>query len=223
MPGHLLHKIPEGMSFEHAALAEPAAIVVHQVHERGKIELGDIVVITGAGPMGILSTLIARECGAEKIIVTGMGSCENVRFPVAEKMGADYIVNVEKDDPVKLVREITADRGADIVIETSGAGPAIIQAVEMVRKCGRISAIGLNGAGSVSFPWNEAMHKAADVYFNFSSSYTSWDRALSVLANTDKDIDSIITHRKQIDNWESVFKDLVEEKGIKALFINEEI
>lgn len=223
MPCHLLHQIPEGMSFEYAALAEPAAIAVHQVHERGKIDLGDTVVITGAGPMGLLSTLVARECGAGTIIITGMSSCGEVRFPAAEKLGADRIVNVEQEDPVEVVLDITKGRGADIVVETSGAPAAIRQTAAMVRKCGRISAIGLTGNGEVSFLWNEAMHKVVDVLFNFSSSYTSWDRALSVLAHTDKDVDSIITHRTQIDNWESVFKDLVDEKGIKALFINEEI
>lgn len=220
MPGHLLHHIPEEMDYDHAALAEPVAIAVHQVHERGKVALGDTVVITGAGPMGILATLIARECGADKIIVTGISSCEYVRFGVAEEMGADYIINVEKEDPVEKVLNITGGRGADILIETSGSGAAIAQSVSMLRKFGRMSAIGLTAKDTAAFPWNQAMLKVLEVTFNFSSSYTSWDRALALLARTDKNIDSLITHRKNIDEWESVFSDLEQERGVKALFVH---
>lgn len=221
MPSHLLHVIPNSMSFDRAALTEPTAIAVHQVFERGRVELGDTVVVTGAGPMGILSVLIARECGAEKIIVTGVGSCEEVRFPAARELGADYIINVEKENLNEAVMDITGGRGADIVIETSGAKSAIASSVSLLRICGRLSAIGLTGEGSAVFPWNEAMHKVLDVYFNFSSSYTSWDRAISVLANSKQNIDALITHRTGIDKWEEVFHDLEAERGVKAIFIPE--
>jgi threonine dehydrogenase-like Zn-dependent dehydrogenase len=89
----------------------------------------------------------------------------------------------------------------------------------MVRTCGRICAVGFIGGEDVSFQWNKAMYKALDIVFNFSSSYTAWDRGLSLMAETDMDIGSLITHREDIGNWEKVFRELEEEKGIKALFI----
>jgi Threonine dehydrogenase and related Zn-dependent dehydrogenases len=64
------------------------------------------------------------------------------------------------------------------------------------------------------------MYKALDVAFNFSSSYSAWDCALSLMTNTKMDLNKIITHKTSIDNWEQVFKELEEEKGIKALFIS---
>jgi len=118
------------------------------------------------------------------------------------------------------IMEITNGRGADIVIETSGAGAAIIQSVEMSRKCGRISAIGISSKEMVDFPWNKAIYKVLDVMFNMSSSYTSWDRALSLISNTDKPLEKLITHKTSIDKWKSVFHDLEAEKGIKALFVD---
>lgn len=219
MPSTLLHKIPEGVSYELAALAEPMAITVHQVAERGRIDCQDFVVVTGAGPVGILAAFVAKAVGAAKVAITGMNPCEQVRFKAAREMGADYIINVEKENPVDKIMELTDGRGADIVIETSGADPAIAQTVDMVRKCGRISAIGLCSKEAVNFPWNKAMHKALDISFNMSSSYTSWDRALSLIASTDMDLGRMITHKASIDEWECVFMDLLEEKGIKALFI----
>lgn len=221
MPGNLLHRIPESLPYDVASLAEPLAIVIHQVGERVRVDCQDNIVVTGAGPMGILSVLVARELGAAKIAITGMNSCEHIRFDLARKMGADVIINVEKDNATEAVKEMTGGKGADLVIETSGAEAAIRQSVEMVKKCGRICAIGLAGKETTSFPWNKAMHKVLDIKFNFSSSYTAWDRALSLLASTKKDMASLITHRTSIENWERVFTDLIEEKGLKALFMPE--
>jgi L-iditol 2-dehydrogenase len=218
MPAKLLHLIPKNVSFDLAALTEPMAIAVHQIKERGGIDCMDTVVVTGAGPVGILSVFVAREMGAGKIIVTGTNTCEDVRFPAAVSMGADDLINVETEDPIGKVMQLTDGRGADMVVETSGAPTAIEQSVGMLRKHGRISAIGLTGRENPRFPWNDAMLKVLDIRFNFSTSYTSWDRALALIANTDRDLTRLITHRSSLDNWESVFNDLKAEKGIKAIF-----
>lgn len=221
MPAFLLHKIPDAVSWELAALTEPMAITVHEVLERGKIECQDFVVVSGSGPIGILAAFAAKSAGASKVVMTGLSAGEYVRFDIARKLGVDRIINVEKENPVEKVLEMTNGRGADIVIEASGAVPAILQALDMVRTCGRICAVGLTGKELVNFAWNKAMYKALDINFNFSSSYTAWDRALSLIANTKADLSAIITHKTSIDNWGKVFKDLEEEKGVKALFIPE--
>lgn len=221
MPSALLHKIPDNISFELAALAEPMAITYHQVLERGKINCQDFVVVLGAGPIGILAAFAAKSAGASRVVMTGMSAGEIIRFSVAKELGVDYIVNVEKENPVDFIMELTNGKGADIVIETSGASPAIAQSVEMAKKCGRISAIGLSSKDMINFPWNKAVHKVLDISFNMSSSYTSWDRALSLIENTNYDLGKLITHTTTIDNWESVFNDLQNERGIKALFIPE--
>lgn len=218
MPSLLLHKIPDGVSYELAALAEPMAITVYQVVERGRIECQDFVVVTGAGPIGIMSAFVAKSMGASRVVMTGMNACEYIRFKVAKELGVDHIINVEKENAVDKVMELTNGRGADIVIETSGSEAAIAQVVDIVRSCGRISAIGISSKDMVNFPWNKAIFKVINVMFNMSSSYTAWDRALSLISNTDKDLSKIITHITSINEWESVFKDLEEEKGIKALF-----
>lgn len=219
MPAFLMHKIPDGLSDEIAALTEPVAVCVHEVLERGRIECQDFVVVTGSGPIGIIAAFVAKAAGASRVAMTGMNIAEYCRFDIAKKLGVDHIINVEKENPVERVMELTNGRGADIVIEASGAGPAIAQVVDLVRYCGRICAIGLSNNEFVNFQWNKAMDKTLQVIFNFSSSYSSWDRALSLLANTKVDLNQLITHKSSIENWESVFRDLEAEKGAKALFI----
>ena len=220
IPEGLLHRIPDKLCYDVAALAEPMAITVHQVAERCGIECSDHVLVTGSGPIGILSAFVAKSMGAEKVIMTGMNTGEHCRFEVAGKLGADVIVNVQKQELEEILMEQTKGRGVDVVIETSGAGLAIAQSIKALRKCGRMSAIGLNAKNAVEFPWNDAMGKCLDVHFNYSSSYTAWDRALMLLAKNDELLSSVITHKAKLEDWESVFEDLVAEKGIKALFIN---
>lgn len=219
MPYTLLHKIPDDVSFELAALAEPVAIAIHQVAERGKIECQDFVVVIGAGPIGILAAFVAKSCGASKVAMVGVSAGERVRFDIAKKLGTDYIINVEKENAVERIMELTHGRGADIVVETSGASPAIAQSVEMVKKCGRITAIGINSKEMTGFPWTRAVHKVIDIAFNMSSSYTSWDRSLSLISNTKQLMGSLITHKTNIDEWEHVFRELESEDGCKALLI----
>jgi L-iditol 2-dehydrogenase len=219
MPSLLLHHIPNGVPYELAALAEPMAITFHQVLERGRVECQDFVVITGAGPIGILSAFMAKAAGAAKVIITGTGKCESVRFGLAKELGADHTINVEKENAIDRVIEMTGGKGADVLIETSGAASAIAQSVEMVKKYGRISAIGITERDMVSLPWNKAINKVIDIYFNMSSSYTAWDRALSLISENKEKLSKVITHKTAIDKWEWVFNELIEERGVKALFI----
>lgn len=219
MPALLLHRIPVGVPFDLAAVAEPLAIVVHQVAERGRVECRDTVVVVGTGLIGLLSVFVARAMGAGKIIVTGLATAEKYRFEAAVRLGADITVNIEREDPVELVKRETDGKGADLIVETSGAAPAIGQAIAMVRPKGRISAIGLTSRPEVPVPWNAAMLKGIDLLFNMSSSYTSWHRALGLISDRGEAIEPLISHRAPLSQWQSVFTDLEQEKGIKALFI----
>ena len=220
IPAVLLHRIPDRLSYDVAALAEPLAITVHQVAERCGIECSDSVLVTGSGPIGILAAFVAKTMGADKVIMTGMNTGSLCRFPVAKKLGTDIIVNIEQESLDDALAQHTQGRGVDVVIETSGAGPAIGQGIRALRKCGRLSAIGLSAKDSVGFPWNDAMSKCLDIHFNYSSSYTAWDRALLLLARNEELLSNVITHKAGLEDWEEVFNDLVAEKGIKALFIN---
>ena len=218
MPFKLLHKLPENLTYDIAALTEPMAIVVHHVAERASVQCGDFVVVCGAGPMGLMSTFVAKECGAAHIAVIGRNS-DQERFKVALDMGADYIINVDEEDPVAKVMEITNGRGADLVVEATGARASIINTADYLCIGGRICVIGLTGGKDVTFKWDVAMYKDARIIFNFSSGYTAWDRALSLMANTKRDLTKLISGRFTIDEWEAVFDAFKQQKVIKPLFI----
>lgn len=217
-PEKFLHRIPEGVSFEMAALCEPVAVAVYDIAEHGGININDFVVVQGSGPIGILAAYMAKRLGARSVVLTGINASEYCRFDAARKMGADHIVNVQKETLVEKVLQLTEGNGADCVIETSGAPPAIAQCVDMLKKNGRLIGMGIPADKMIQFPWRDAVLKALEFYFSMSTSYTAWDKALYLLQSDAEKLKNIITWTGPLEDWESVFHSLVAEKNIKAVF-----
>lgn len=217
MPAHLLHRIPESVSFEEAALAEPTAVVIYEVLERSHVEPGDFVVVVGPGPLGLLSIILSKASGSAKVAVIGTASAEEMRFSLAEEVGTDYLINISEEDPVEAIAELTKGKGADLVVETSGSPSGIACAVEIVRKLGRITSIGFSSENNVLFPWNRAMYKNCQITFTMSSSYSSWDKALALMDGK-INVKPLITDVFDIEQWEEAFRLVGERKKGKILF-----
>ena len=218
-PPKLLHRIPNHVSFEEAALVEPTANVVHDVLERSRVEAEDFVVVLGPGPIGLLAAQCARAEGARGVMVVGTPADEELRLKTARELGFDPVVNVKEEDAARRCLELTEGRGADLVVEASGAEPAINMAVELVRKKGRISAVGMTGTDNIRFGWDKAIFKACDIYFNLSTSYTSWDRAISLIASGKVNAKALISHCEPLTEWERVFDDVENMRALKAVLV----
>jgi L-iditol 2-dehydrogenase len=219
MPSLFLHHLPGGISGEVAALTEPAAIVVTGVAERGKAGVGDTVVIVGAGPIGLLSLVTAKAAGAKQVFVLGTDADEGMRFPAAKALGAGEVFNVTRVDPAERILEATGGIGADLAVEASGAAEGINAAAAAVKNMGRLAVLGLPGRETIPVAWETMVRKALEVSFCFSSSVSSWEKAISLLSSSPLDLKVLISHRTRIDNWEQVFADIEAGKAIKALFI----
>lgn len=219
MEAKLLHRLPDSVSFDAGALVEPTANTVHDVGERARVEPEDFVVVFGPGPIGLLAAQVARGAGAREVMIIGTPADAELRLPVAEKLGIDHVLNLAEVDPLERVMELTGGRGADLVVECSGAAPAINSAIQLVRKKGRMCVIGMTGREQIEFTWDAAIFKGIDVFFNISTSYTSWDRAISMIEKGKVNAEAIITHRAPLERWEEVFDALEAQQGLKALLI----
>ncbi len=219
MPTHLLHRIPDNMSDEEAAIIEPTANVVQDVLERGRVEPNDTVVVIGPGAIGLLSVMAVRAAGANKVIVVGTTNDLSFRLKVAKEIGADEVVLADQEDAVEAVKQMTNGRGADLVVEASGAPQAIASTVGMVRRMGRITQIGLTGKPEISFPWDAASWKVCTISFNLSTGYTCWDRTIGMMASKKIDGSKIITQVEPLQNWEIAFENAENARGLKALLI----
>jgi len=219
MPEHLLHHFPDSMTFEEAAIVEPAANAVQDVLERGKVVGNDTVVIFGPGPIGLLALMAARAGGAGKTIMVGTTFDQAMRLPKAKELGADEIILADQQDAVKEILRMTNGRGADLVVEASGAPRAIASTFEVVRRMGRISQIGLTGRDEITIPWDKAAWKVCDLYFNMSTGYTCWDRAIGLISSKKMDVAKIISHTAKLEDWEQIFDAIERQEALKVVFV----
>ena len=220
MPERLLHRIPDHMSYDLAALVEPTANVVTDVIEGGEVRTGDIVAVIGPGPIGITAAQAAKAAGADTVILIGTDVDEELRLPTARQLPViDYVVNVQREDVPKLVLSLTQNRGADVVVEASGAPRGIAQGLQLVRKLGRVTAIGLTAKPEINFPYASGMFKSVTYVFNLSTSYTSWDTAIRLIASGKVQVAPFVTHRGGLDRWQEFFTAMDEKKGLKGMFV----
>lgn len=219
MPASLLHKIPDVLSLEEAAIAEPTAISVHAVVERAAVQPGETVVILGPGSIGLLCLQVARASGAGTIIVSGSRRSAAVRLPLARRLGADVTVNVGDEDPVSRVMDVTGGAGADVIIETSGSAAAIELLPHLVRRLGRICQVGVLGEPRVSFPWGDAFFKGVEVQFSLSSRHTSWITALRLLASGRVRAAPLISSHLPLERWSEAFEAQEEGRAVKVLLV----
>ncbi len=145
----LNYKVPSTIKPEHAALIEPLACGIHAV-ERGDIQLGDVVVIAGLGPIGMCMLQVARLKGPGMLIALDL---QPKRLEMARQLGADLALNPREGDVIQQVLDLTDGYGCDVYIEATGAGPAVNQGLQMLRRLGTMVEFSVH-AQPVAVDWS---------------------------------------------------------------------
>ena len=133
---HVCHRLPDQVSFKAAAMGEPLAVAVHAVIERSRVHSGDLVVVSGPGCVGLLTSVIARLEGGT-VVVSGKAR-DSSRLQCASHYGADLVVDISQQDLKDVVDDVSRGVGADIVFECAGSAPAALQMCDLVRPRGKI-------------------------------------------------------------------------------------
>jgi len=211
----ILHKLPDNVDFISGALSEPSAVVVHGIIELSPISPGDSVVITGPGPVGLLALQIAKIAGAETVMITGT-DVDKERLELAMKLGADLTINVQREDPIKTVQKLTNGHGADIVIECSGFAKAAEQTLQIVSRGGSYVQIGLFGE-PFELDFDQVVYKELRVYGAWSHVWSSWERALKLMALGRLQTKPLVSHVLPISEWTKGFELMEKKQGIKVV------
>jgi len=215
-PARLLHRLPENIPFEVGAMIEPIAVCVSAILERCAFRAGDSVVVTGPGPIGLISLAIVKAAGAG---FTAMVGREGVRLEKARELGADVVIDMVKTDPLPKVLEMTGGRGVDLLVETSGSEKAIRQAFEMVRRLGRVCALGISGKPEIPIPYDRGVFKALSYEFCFSSSWTAWERSIALISSGLLAAEKLITHKLPLAEWQNALHLLESRQAVKVILI----
>ncbi len=215
VPAVNLHRLPENVDFEAGALTEPLACVVHGVLDARTVSAGDIAVIAGPGAIGLLTLQVVKASGAT-VVLLGT-DVDEARLSLGQALGADYVLNVEQEDPAALLAEITLEGlGADVVYECSGAGPAAQQLLSLVRRRGRYVQVGLFGK-PVAWDLDQLCYKELIATGSNASVPSAWDRALALMAAGVVDTKKLITHRFPVTAWADAFACFERKDGVKTL------
>lgn len=148
-PHSVLHKVSNDLSPEVAVMFNPLGAGFRWAVEMPATQPGETVVVLGPGQRGLASVIACREVGAGTIIVTGL-SADARKLELARLFGADHVIDVEQEDTVRRVRELTDGRGADVVVDVSAyATRPVVDALSLVRPGGRVVLAGVKGFKAV--------------------------------------------------------------------------
>lgn len=202
IPITLVHRIPDHVSLEGAAMLEPVASVCNVMFDPGVITAGDRVLVTGPGPVGLIAAQIARAQGGI-VVVTGLPS-DAARLAIARELGFEAI-----DAPT--------DRLFDVVVECSGSADGARAALTAAKKGGRYLAVGLYGK-DVTIPFDLVLYKELVVSSGFAATPKSWLRALRLLELGSIELKPLISGSEPLERWEAVLQSLRAGETMKVLF-----
>ncbi|USW53560.1 Putative alcohol dehydrogenase, zinc-type, GroES-like superfamily, NAD(P)-binding domain superfamily [Septoria linicola] len=216
LPEDFCYKLPEKVSLEEGALMEPLAVGVH-ISKQGGIKPGDSVVVFGAGPVGLLCMAVAKAFGATKIVAVDINA---ERLDFAKQYAATHGVLSQRESPEDAAQRIISDAdlgpGADVVLDASGAEPAIQTSIHTLRVGGNYVQGGM-GKSDITFPIAQMCSKELNVKGSFRYSSGDYQLALQLIESGRVDVKKLITGTVKFEDAEKAFGDVKAAKGIKTL------
>jgi L-iditol 2-dehydrogenase len=210
-----LHRVPDSVPLEHAAITEPTSIATRAVFTQSRVTPGDTVLVEGPGPIGVLIALFADSTGAN-VLVSGLEQDEAARLPLLERIGIET-VTIDGDDVEERVDRFTDGLGFDVVFDATGHRSGAEQALEHVRKGGQIVVVGLPGEPSELY-LTPAVRGEIDINTSYGSSWTNFEQALRLMQNGTIDPDAIIDTSFSVSDPEAAFRAFLDSATCKPVF-----
>jgi len=191
----VLHKVPDALSPELAGLATPMSNGIEWALFEAGVGYDSTVLIQGPGQQGLSQTVACKQAGASLIIVTGTAR-DAARLEMAAKLGADCVIDVQRQDPLERIREVTGGKGVDIVLDcTSGAGTApVLLGIDALKRRGGTLLIQGEMAAFPDFPVRQVTEKAITIKSARGHSYRACELAVKQLASGRYPLDLLVTH-----------------------------
>lgn len=214
VPAARLHRLPDSITLDDAAFAEPLACITHAAMELTTIQPQDFVLVTGPGAVGLGALQVARAHGA-RVIVTGT-RIDTERLKTARAMGAMRTVNVEEEPLANVLGALTAGAGVDVVLECSGSRAAVDAGLRALRRRGQFTQIGLFGA-PIQVDFELICYRELRVTGSLGSRSESWEKALALMASGAVQAHTLISDTFPLRSWSAAFEMFEKKRGLKLL------
>src|SRR5216684_8043268 len=204
-----LYKLPDNLTFEQACMVTTAASPLWAIDLMGGYLAGETVLVQGPGPIGLLAVQLCKALGAERVILSGT---RPERLAIGARLGADFVVNVRQESLARRVADITAGKGADSVLECAGGPTSMQEALECVKRGGRIGVVAWY-AGPVEMDMNLAVRSNVRIYAARGEGGMNSGRSLALMSAGKLDANAIITHHFALDEIHEAFHTYVDRVG----------
>jgi threonine 3-dehydrogenase len=203
VPAFNLFKLPDVITDDMAAILDPFGNATHTALSFDLV--GEDVLITGAGPIGIMAVAIARFAGARHVVITDIN---DYRLALARKLGASVALNVTEGSVDQVMRDLGMEEGFDVGMEMSGNPAAFRDLIRSMHHGGKVALLGIP-PGEMAIDWNEVIFKGLIIKGIYGREmFETWYKMSSML-QSGLNIDPIITHRFPVDDYQRAF-DLME-------------
>ena len=188
-----LHKLPDAVDYTNGALVEPFSVAYYALMRVGNVNASDVLVVLGAGPIGLAVTAGAKALGAITVVVEPVAH----RQEAAKKLGADHVVGPDGLDA--LLKDITGGKGANVVIEATGNPAVMAQALEIAAFKGRVGYIGIDVGREAPAKLGLIQSKELTITGSIGSPGV-WPDTLRFMANKGIDLSPLVTNTFEVDN-----------------------
>ena len=212
-------KLPTSVTDEEASLIEPLACCIRALNKCDLKGIDDIVIM-GAGPVGIMNALLARDAGVKRVVLIDPNE---FRLDFGKRMGFEVLHPINDEEKTRSIKDVLFGRGADLVVVATGNQNAFIQSLKMLRKGGSIVLFGVPARSSfVNIDLSFLYANEISILSSYAATEVETNRALKLLADRLLNFGSLITHRFNLENSESAFRcahDAVD--AMKVVIVNE--
>jgi len=211
LPAENAFKLPDDVTDEMAAVFDPFGNAVHTALAFDLV--GEDVLITGAGPIGIMAAAVARHVGARHVVITDVNE---YRLDLARKMGVTRAVDVSKEKLSDVMTELGMKEGFDVGLEMSGVPSAFSQMLEAMNHGGKVAMLGIPPE-NVAIDWNQVIFKGLVIKGIYGREmFETWYKMASLL-QSGLDISPILTHEMPIDDYEKGFETMISGQSGKVI------